>query len=81
MKVMLDSGVRRGSDVVKALALGADMVFVGRAPLYGATVGGEAGARHALEILKTETDRVMALIGCNSVDELDARHLELPCNG
>ncbi len=78
MKVMVDSGFRRGSDVVKALALGADMVFVGRAPLYGATVAGESGAHQALELLKTEIDRVMALIGCNSVDELDERYLELP---
>ncbi len=81
MKVMVDSGFRRGSDVVKALALGADMAFVGRAPLYGAAVAGEAGARHALEILKSEIDRVMALIGCNSVDELDARYLDLPRDG
>lgn len=78
LKVMVDSGFRRGSDIVKALALGADMVFVGRAPLYGASVAGEAGALHALNILKTELDRVMALIGCNSVDGLDARYLELP---
>lgn len=75
--VMADSGFRRGSDIVKALALGADMVFVGRAPLYGVTVGGEAGALRALEILKSELDRVMALIGCNSVGELDAAYLEM----
>jgi isopentenyl diphosphate isomerase/L-lactate dehydrogenase-like FMN-dependent dehydrogenase len=80
MKIMVDSGFRRGSDIVKALALGADMAFVGRAPLYGAAVAGEAGARHALELLKSEVDRVMALIGCNSVDELDTRYLELPRN-
>ena len=80
MKIMVDSGFRRGSDIVKALALGADMAFVGRAPLYGATVAGEAGAKQALDILKAEVDRVMALIGCNSVDELDARYLELPRN-
>jgi isopentenyl diphosphate isomerase/L-lactate dehydrogenase-like FMN-dependent dehydrogenase len=80
MKIMVDSGFRRGSDIVKALALGADMAFVGRAPLYGAAVAGEAGARHALDILKSEVDRVMALIGCNSIDELGARYLELPRN-
>ncbi|HWI14673.1 MAG TPA: alpha-hydroxy acid oxidase [Burkholderiales bacterium] len=80
MKIMVDSGFRRGSDIVKALALGADMAFVGRAPLYGASVGGEAGAKLALDILKSEVDRVMALIGCNSVDELDTRYLELPRN-
>ncbi|MGE5465785.1 MAG: alpha-hydroxy acid oxidase [Methanocella sp.] len=80
IKIMVDSGFRRGSDIVKALALGADMAFVGRAPLYGATVAGEAGAKHAIDILKTEVDRTMALIGCNSVAELDERYLELPRN-
>jgi isopentenyl diphosphate isomerase/L-lactate dehydrogenase-like FMN-dependent dehydrogenase len=77
LKIMLDSGVRRGSDVVKALALGADMVFVGRAALYGACAGGEAGALHALAILKSEIDRVMALIGCPAVAALDAGDLVL----
>ncbi|MGE5525346.1 MAG: alpha-hydroxy acid oxidase [Rhodospirillaceae bacterium] len=80
IKIMVDSGFRRGSDIVKALALGADMAFVGRAPLYGATVAGEAGAKHAIDILKAEVDRTMALIGCNSVAELDERYLELPRN-
>lgn len=75
LKIMLDSGVRRGSDVVKALALGADMVFVGRAVLYGAVAGGEAGVMRTLEILKSEVDRVMALIGCPGVDALDASYL------
>jgi isopentenyl diphosphate isomerase/L-lactate dehydrogenase-like FMN-dependent dehydrogenase len=78
LAIMVDSGFRRGSDVVKALALGADMVFVGRAPLYGAAVGGEAGALHALDILKSEIDRVMALLGCRSVAELGPQYLELP---
>ena len=75
IKIMVDSGFRRGSDVVKALALGADMVFVGRATLYGATAGGEAGALRALELLKSEVDRVMALIGCNRIDEIGTQYL------
>lgn len=75
LNIMLDSGVRRGSDIVKALALGADMVFVGRAALYGASAGGEAGVTRTLDILKSEVDRVMALIGCPSVEDLDARYL------
>jgi isopentenyl diphosphate isomerase/L-lactate dehydrogenase-like FMN-dependent dehydrogenase len=75
LKIMLDSGVRRGSDIVKALALGADMVFVGRAPLYGVCAGGEAGVTRALEILRSEVDRVMALLGVTRVEELDARYL------
>ncbi len=78
MPVLFDSGVRRGSDIVKALALGADFVFAGRATLYGAAAGGEAGVAQALELLRTEIDRVMALIGCNTVAELDRRYLHLP---
>lgn len=78
MPVLFDSGVRRGADIVKALALGADFVFTGRATLYGAAAGGEAGVARALELLRAETDRVMALIGCNTVAELDRRYLHLP---
>lgn len=78
MPVLFDSGVRRGADIVKALALGADFVFAGRATLYGAATGGEAGVARALELLRAETDRVMALIGCNTVAELDRRYLHLP---
>jgi isopentenyl diphosphate isomerase/L-lactate dehydrogenase-like FMN-dependent dehydrogenase len=68
--VMLDSGVRRGSDIIIGLCLGARFVFVGRATLYGVTVGGVAGARKALDILREEIDMTMALIGCPSVSEL-----------
>ena len=76
--VLFDSGVRRGSDIIKALALGADFVFVGRATLYGAAVGGQAGVAHALDLLRAEADRVMALIGCPAVAALDRSYLELP---
>jgi (S)-mandelate dehydrogenase len=68
--VLIDSGFRRGTDVVKALALGADAVLVGAAPLYGLAAGGEAGARHALGILTSEIDRVLGQLGCNSLEEL-----------
>lgn len=68
--VILDSGVRRGSDIVKALALGAKAVLTGRATLYGTAAGGEAGAAKAIEILKTEMDKTMAYTGCRSVDEI-----------
>ena len=69
--VMVDSGFRRGSDVVKALALGAKAVLIGRATLYGVAAAGEAGAARAIGILREEIDRVMALIGVRSVAELD----------
>jgi (S)-mandelate dehydrogenase len=68
--VLVDSGFRRGADVAKALALGADAVMVGRAVLYGVAAGGEAGAAHALSILRTELDRVLALVGCRRPQEL-----------
>ena len=76
--VFADGGIRRGADIVKLLALGADMAFVGRAALYGVAADGEAGARRALEILKSEVDRVLAFLGCNSVAELGPQHLRLP---
>jgi len=75
LAIMVDGGFRRGTDIVKALALGADMVFLGRATLYGATAGGEAGIKHTLDLLKSEVDRVMALLGCSSVDELGPEFL------
>ena len=77
LAILLDSGVRRGSDIVKALALGADMVFVGRATLFGAAAGGEAGIRRALELLRSEVERVMALLGCSRVEELSPAFLRL----
>ena len=75
MTVLLDSGVRRGSDVVKALALGADAVLAGRAPLYGLAAAGEPGASRALELLKAETARTMAMLGTRRVQEIDSRLL------
>lgn len=68
--VLLDSGIRRGSDVIKALALGADAVLVGRATLYGLGAGGEAGVTRALDLLQAETARVMAMLGLTNVDEI-----------
>ena len=68
--IILDSGVRRGSDIAKALALGAKAVLTGRATLYGTAAGGEAGALKAVDILRNELDKTMAYTGCCSVDEL-----------
>jgi len=68
--VILDSGVRRGSDIVKAMALGAKAVLTGRATLYGTAVAGEAGAAKAIQVIRTEMDKTMAYTGCNRVDEI-----------
>jgi isopentenyl diphosphate isomerase/L-lactate dehydrogenase-like FMN-dependent dehydrogenase len=70
LKIIIDSGARRGSDLVKAMAVGADMVMSGRPTLYGSAAAGEAGAYRALEIFHTEMDRIMAQLGLNSVDEI-----------
>lgn len=70
LTVMLDGGITRGSDVVKALALGARMVFAGRAPLWGVASDGEAGADEALRLLREEIDRVMAFAGCARVADI-----------
>ncbi|MGH6743747.1 alpha-hydroxy acid oxidase [Novosphingobium sp.] len=69
--VLFDSGVRRGADVIKALALGADAVMVGRATLYGCAAAGERGAAHALSLLANEIDVAMAMLGIAALDELN----------
>ena len=73
--VLFDSGVRRGTDVVKALALGAKMVLVGRSTLYGTAAAGEAGATRALDIYRGEISRSMAQIACNKVSEIGLQHV------
>ncbi|MEJ0008528.1 MAG: alpha-hydroxy acid oxidase [Steroidobacteraceae bacterium] len=70
LALILDGGIRRGTDVVKAIALGADAVILGRAPLYGLAAGGEAGVRRALEIMTTEIDRALGHLGCRNLSEL-----------
>lgn len=68
--VMMDGGVRRGSDVLKALAHGAQLVFLGRPFIYAAAVGGKAGVSHAISLLRDEIDRNMAMLGTTSLDEV-----------
>jgi (S)-mandelate dehydrogenase len=75
LTLMLDSGVRRGADIVIAWCLGAQYVFVGRATLYGAAAGGLPGARRAIAILRTEIDLVLAQLGCPSLAELGPQFL------
>lgn len=70
--VLLDGGIRRGADVVKAMALGASAVLVGRPYVYGLTVGGEKGVREVLSNLLAETDSVIALTGQQNISELDS---------
>jgi L-lactate dehydrogenase (cytochrome) len=70
MTVMLDGGIRRGSDVLKALALGADFVFAGRPFLYAAVADGQRGVRRAIDILCSEISRNMALLGIRELAEL-----------
>jgi L-lactate dehydrogenase (cytochrome) len=70
MTVMLDGGIRRGTDVIKALALGAQFVFIGRPMLYAAVAGGEAGVQRALTLLRDEVDRDLALLGIRSIGEI-----------
>jgi isopentenyl diphosphate isomerase/L-lactate dehydrogenase-like FMN-dependent dehydrogenase len=78
LTVIVDSGFRRGADVVKALALGASAVLVGRSTLYGVAAGGEAGAARAIAIFREEIDRVLALLGCSSIGALNPDYLVLP---
>lgn len=70
--ILVDSCITRGSDIVKALALGAHGAMVGRAALWGAAAAGQAGAALALEILRTEIDRIMAYLGCRTIAQIDA---------
>jgi L-lactate dehydrogenase (cytochrome)/(S)-mandelate dehydrogenase len=77
-EVYLDGGIRRGTDIIKALCLGARGVFVGRAVLYGAAVSGQAGVAGVLKILRDEVHRGMVLMGCNSVADLDRSWLVHP---
>jgi 4-hydroxymandelate oxidase len=78
IEVLIDGGVRRGTDVLKALALGARVVLLGRPILWGLSVDGEQGVRRVLEILRQELDVAMALAGCCSVDEIDADLIRPP---
>lgn len=78
MDVLFDGGIRRGQDVVKAMALGARACLVGRAFLYGLAAGGEAGVTQALDILRREMDVTLALLGKRSFKELGADSLTLP---
>lgn len=78
VEVLLDGGIRRGSDIVKALALGAHAVLVGRAYAYGLAAGGQAGVARSISILREELILTMKLLGCGSLAELGPDYLRLP---
>jgi len=77
-EVLMDGGIRRGSDIVKALCLGARAVLVGRAYAYGLAAGGYHGVKKAIQILRDDVESTMRLLGCPSVSELDRSYIEYP---
>jgi len=77
-EVLLDGGIRRGSDIVKAICLGARAVLVGRPYVYGLATAGHAGVTRALEILRTDLERTLKLLGCPSIAALDRSYVDVP---
>ncbi len=76
-EVLMDGGIRRGSDIIKAICLGARAVLVGRAYAYGLAAAGEAGVARALEILRTDVERTLKLLGCASIAELNRSYVNV----
>ena len=79
-EVLMDGGIRRGSDIVKAICLGARAVLVGRAYAYGMAAAGQAGATRALQILREDVERTLRLLGCPSISQLDASYVDFPAH-
>jgi (S)-mandelate dehydrogenase len=75
LEVLVDGGIRRGADVVKALALGARAVLAGRAPLWGLAARGEQGALEVLQLLREEIELAQVLVGCASPEALGRTHV------
>ena len=75
-EILMDGGVRRGSDIVKALCLGARGVLIGRAYAYGLAAAGFAGVSRALEVLRDDVERTLKLLGCESVAELERSYID-----
>jgi isopentenyl diphosphate isomerase/L-lactate dehydrogenase-like FMN-dependent dehydrogenase len=78
IEVLMDGGIRRGTDIVKALAMGARAVLCGRAYAYGLAAAGEAGVDRAIEILRVDLERTLRLLGCPSVEALDRSYVNVP---
>ncbi|MDF3918646.1 alpha-hydroxy acid oxidase [Salinicola salarius] len=79
LTILLDGGFRRGSDILKAVLLGADAVLLGRTTLYGLGAGGQAGVDHALGLLHKEMDRTLGLLGCSNLQDLDRSLIRDSC--
>jgi L-lactate dehydrogenase (cytochrome) len=77
-EILLDGGIRRGSDIAKAVAMGAKAVLIGRAYAYGLGAGGGAGVTRAIQILRADLIRTMKLLGCPSMAGLDSSYVEYP---
>ena len=77
-EILLDGGIRRGSDIVKALCLGARAVLIGRAYAYGLAAAGDAGVQRAVDILRADTIRTMKLLGVTSLAELNRSYVDAP---
>jgi L-lactate dehydrogenase (cytochrome) len=80
VEVLMDGGIRRGTDIVKAICLGARAVLCGRAYAYGLSAAGEAGVTRALEILRTDVERTLKLLGCSSIGALDRSYVDVSAN-
>jgi L-lactate dehydrogenase (cytochrome) len=78
VEVLMDGGIRRGTDVIKAICLGARAVLCGRAYAYGLAAAGEAGVTRAIEILRTDVERTLRLLGCPSITALDRSYVNVP---
>jgi isopentenyl diphosphate isomerase/L-lactate dehydrogenase-like FMN-dependent dehydrogenase len=80
VEVLMDGGIRRGTDIIKAICLGARAVLCGRAYAYGLSAAGEAGVTRALEILRTDVERTLKLLGCSSIAALDRSYVDVSAN-
>ena len=76
LEIICDGGIRRGTHVVKALALGANACSIGRGYLYPLAAGGQAGVERGLQLLRSELERPMALLGCDSIDKLSEQYVQ-----
>jgi L-lactate dehydrogenase (cytochrome) len=79
-EVLVDGGIRRGADIVKAICMGAKAVLIGRAYGYGLAAGGQAGVARAIAILRADIERTLVLLGCSSIRELDGSYIQMPKN-